>query len=519
MLTYSFDDRGMDFLYEHLYKEIKNDILMGNLKAHEKLPSKRTLAAHLNVSVVTVENAYSQLLAEGYIYSKPKSGFYVCDVKAEDADVVGVRKSYDIGVYKNSTRGYAAKADSVQTTISDGPDVSYMSGIRPKDYVAEHSHVTREHVEAPDQNRYFADFVNNSTLSENFPFSTWTKLMRETMMDDREKLMKRSPSGGIFELRKAIADYLYQFRGMSVSPNQIIVGAGTEYLYGLIIQLLGRDSVYGVENPGYQKIQHIYDAYQVKCCYIDMDESGVNIDSLEKSGADVVHISPSHHFPTGTVTPASRRYELLGWAAKQPGRYIIEDEYDSEFRLVGNPIPALQSIDASDKVIYMNTFSKSLSSTIRISYMVLPIPLMVRYNHVLSFYACTVSNFDQYTLTRFIQEGYLEKHINRMRKFYRNSRDRILSCIRNHRLYPQVTIKEENAGLHFLMEVDTSYTDKEMVDRAAAAGINISSLSQYCHGKEQEDSHTLVINYSGIEENIIEEACDRLLESVVSLTT
>lgn len=487
MLTYSFDDRGMDFLYEHLYKEIKNDILMGNLKAHEKLPSKRALAAHLNVSVVTVENAYSQLLAEGYIYSKPKSGFYVCDVKAEDADVVGVRNA------------------------------CYTSG--SEDHVTEHSHVIREHAESPDQNRFFADFVNNSTLSENFPFSTWTKLMRETMMDDREKLMKRSPSGGIFELRKAIADYLYQFRGMSVSPNQIIVGAGTEYLYGLIIQLLGRDSVYGVENPGYQKIQHIYDAYQVKCCYIDMDESGVNIDSLERSGADVVHISPSHHFPTGTVTPASRRYELLGWAAKQEGRYIIEDEYDSEFRLVGNPIPALQSIDASDKVIYMNTFSKSLSSTIRISYMVLPIPLMVRYNHVLSFYACTVSNFDQYTLTRFIQEGYLEKHINRMRKFYRNSRDRILGCIRNHRLYPQVTIKEENAGLHFLMEIDTSYTDREMVDRAAAAGINISSLSQYCHGKEQEDSHTLVINYSGIEEDIIEEACDRLLESVVRLTT
>ena len=392
MLTYSFDDRGMDFLYEHLYKEIKNDILIGNLKAHEKLPSKRALAAHLNVSVVTVENAYSQLLAEGYIYSKPKSGFYVCDVKAEDADVVGVRNA------------------------------CYTS--RSEDHVTEHSHVIREHAESPGQNRFFADFVNNSTLSENFPFSTWTKLMRETMMDDREKLMKRSPSGGIFELRKAIADYLYQFRGMSVSPNQIIVGAGTEYLYGLIIQLLGRDSVYGVENPGYQKIQHIYDAYQVKCCYIDMDESGVNIDSLERSGADVVHISPSHHFPTGTVTPASRRYELLGWAAKQEGRYIIEDEYDSEFRLVGNPIPALQSIDASDKVIYMNTFSKSLSSTIRISYMVLPIPLMVRYNNVLSFYACTVSNFDQYTLTRFIQEGYLEKHINRMRKFYRNSRPR-----------------------------------------------------------------------------------------------
>ena len=325
MLTYSFDDRGMDFLYEHLYKEIKNDILIGNLKAHEKLPSKRVLAAHLNVSVVTVENAYSQLLAEGYIYSKPKSGFYVCDVKAEDADVVGVRNAYYASEYNGGTEGSVMNDNARQNMTSDESDVAYMRGIRSEDHVTEHSHVIREHAESPGQNRFFADFVNNSTLSENFPFSTWTKLMRETMMDDREKLMKRSPSGGIFELRKAIADYLYQFRGMSVSPNQIIVGAGTEYLYGLIIQLLGRDSVYGVENPGYQKIQHIYDAYQVKCCYIDMDESGVNIDSLERSGADVVHISPSHHFPTGTVTPASRRYELLVWAAKQEGRYIIED--------------------------------------------------------------------------------------------------------------------------------------------------------------------------------------------------
>ena len=231
MLTYSFDDRGMDFLYEHLYKEIKNDILIGNLKAHEKLPSKRALAAHLNVSVVTVENAYSQLLAEGYIYSKPKSGFYVCDVKAEDADVVGVRNAYYASEYKGGTEGSVMKDNARQNTTSDESGVAYMCGIRSEDHVTVRPHVIRDHADSVDQNGFFADFVNNSTLSENFPFSTWTKLMRETMMDDREKLMKRSPSGGIFELRKAIADYLYQFRGMSVSPNQIIVGAGTEYLW------------------------------------------------------------------------------------------------------------------------------------------------------------------------------------------------------------------------------------------------------------------------------------------------
>ena len=211
MLTYSFDDRGMDFLYEHLYKEIKNDILMGNLKAHEKLPSKRALAAHLNVSVVTVENAYSQLLAEGYIYSKPKSGFYVCDVKAEDADVVGVRDAYYASEYKGGTEGSVMKDNARQNTTSDESGVAYMCGIRSEDHVTVRPHVIRDHADSVDQNGFFADFVNNSTLSENFPFSTWTKLMRETMMDDREKLMKRSPSGGIFELRKAIADYLYQF--------------------------------------------------------------------------------------------------------------------------------------------------------------------------------------------------------------------------------------------------------------------------------------------------------------------
>lgn len=488
MLTYSFDDRGLDSLYEHLYKQIKNDILAGTLAADEKLPSKRALANHLNVSVVTVENAYAQLMAEGYIYSKPKSGFFVCSIGREEIDFrTRMQAQADL------SRGSAA-------------DMSVQPG-SPETRSAEQA--------VDDAGGYFADFAGNSTLSDNFPFSTWTKLMRETMLENRGKLMKRPPSGGVFELRKAIADYLYQFRGMSVSPNQIVVGAGTEYLYGLIIQLLGNSAVYGVENPGYEKIQRIYEAYRVRCCFIDMDECGVSIDALEKSGADVVHISPSHHFPTGVVTSASRRYELLAWAARGDDRYIIEDEYDSEFRLVGKPIPALQSIDASDKVIYMNTFSKSLSSTIRISYMVLPISLMVRYNELLGFYACTVSNFEQYTLTRFIQDGYLEKHINRMRNYYRSCRDMILGCIRNHARYPQVTIREENAGLHFLLELDTELPDSVIVERAAKAGIHISCLSQYYHGDtRQKDSHTLVINYSGIDERIIGEACDRLLASV-----
>lgn len=464
MLTYSFENRGNDSLYDFLYKQIKHDILSGSLKAGEKLPSKRALAKNLNISTITVENSYNQLMAEGYLYSIPKSGFYVSDITSQKP----LEKS------------------------------------RP-----ERSH--KEDVATPE---YFGDFANNSTLAETFPFATWSKLTRLTMSDYAKELMVRSPSGGIMLLREAIADYLYQFRGILVAPEQIIVGAGTEYLYSIIIQLLGRDKIYAVEDPGYRKITHIYEANNVSCVHVPLDKSGVTVGALADSYADILHISPSHHFPTGIVTPISRRYELLSWASEAPQRYIIEDDYDSEFRLTGKPIPSLQSIDTAEKVIYINTFSKSLSSTIRISYMVLPKALADKYNQELSFYACTVSNFDQYTLYQFIEQGYLEKHINRMRNYYRVQRDSILSAIRRQEHYSRVKIKEENAGLHFLLEVDTKYSDEELIQRIAWKGIHISCLSQYFYDKKRAKKHTLIINYSGMDTKCIDKAVDRLFEGI-----
>ena len=464
MLTYSFENKGSDSLYEYLYKQIKKDILSYTLSAGEKLPSKRTLAKNLNISTITVENAYAQLMAEGYIYSVPKSGFYVSDI---------------------SSKKTPQKTEPSKSDIAD-------------------THTTT----------YFADFVNNSTQSNNFPFSTWTKIMREIMSDMSEKLMVRSPSSGVPELRQAISNYLYQFRGISVEPEQIIVGAGTEYLYGLIIQLLGQGKTYAIEDPGYQKISKIYDANKVKSVHIGMDESGIDIKTLESSGADILHISPSHHFPTGIVTPISRRYEILSWASKSPDRYIIEDDYDSEFRLLGKPIPSLQSIDVLDKVIYMNTFSKSLSSTIRISYMVLPKPLIAKYNMELSFYSCTVSNFEQYTLARFIEAGHLEKHINRMRNYYRGQRDAILEAIKSQPDFSLTTIKEENSGLHFLLEVNTKLPDETLISKAKGNGINISCLSQYYYQKDRTKEHTIIINYSGLDKIHIEEAIKRLYKSL-----
>lgn len=464
MLTYSFENRGNESLYEFLYKRIKEDILAGALKSGEKLPSKRALAKHLNVSTVTVENSYNQLMAEGYLYSVPKSGFYVSDIT------------------------------SLKPLETKRPERTR------KDEAATQT--------------YLADFTNNSTLADTFPFATWSKLNRNTMSDYAKELMTRSPSAGITLLREAIADYLYQFRGIRVEPEQIIVGAGTEYLYSILIQLLGRDKIYAVEDPGYQKITHIYEANNVSCVHVPMDQSGVMPEALSSSGADILHISPSHHFPTGIITPVRRRYELLTWAGESSQRYIIEDDYDSEFRLTGKPIPSLQSIDTAGKVIYMNTFSKSLSSTIRISYMVLPEALADKYNRELNFYACTVSNFDQYTLYQFIEQGYLEKHINRMRNYYRVQRDTLLNCIRQQPHYDKIKIKEENAGLHFLLEVNTQYTDEKLIKRIAEKGIHVSCLSQYFYDKRKAKKHTLIINYSGMEAGKIEEAVARLFEGV-----
>ena len=322
MLTYSFADTGSDSLYIHLHKCIKNDMLSGALACGIRLPSKGSFAKNLGISNITVGNAYAQLQSEGYIYSVPKKGFYVSDI----------------------------------------PSMSYRRPV-----------ACQPGFRQPDAGKaYLADLVSNKTAPESFPFSVWAKLMRKIISEKSEGLMTNPPAGGIMELRTAIRRHLKQFRNIIAEPQQIIIGAGTEYLYSLIIQLLGRDRIYALEDPGYRKIDQIYKSIGAECRYAPLGRSGIMISRLEDIGAEIAHISPSHHYPTGIVMPAGRRYELLGWAAKEKNRYIIEDDYDSEFRLTGKPIPALRSIDMTEKVIYMNSFTKSLASTIRISYMILP---------------------------------------------------------------------------------------------------------------------------------------------------
>jgi GntR family transcriptional regulator/MocR family aminotransferase len=468
MLTYNLTATGSDSLYESLYKCIKNDILQGKLCAGEKLPSKRSFAKNLGISVITVENAYGQLSDEGYIYSMPKRGFYVSDIDMVANPNTGAKTSANANLFD----------DSASIACS----------------------------------HYFADFSSNQTDSEIFPFTIWTKTVRSVLNDNRIQLMINPPCGGILPLRNAIARYLGDFRGMKVAPHQIIIGAGTEYLYGLLIQLLGKNLIYGVENPGYHKIGKICKSMGVTYRHVDLDESGVSIHELEEKKIDIIHTSPSHHFPTGLVMPVSRRYELLGWAAKKKQHYIIEDDYDSELRLSGKPFPTLQSIDVSGKVIYMNTFTKTLASTVRISYMVLPEDLAKRFYSELSFYSCTVSNFEQYTLAQFMENGSFEKHINRLRNYYQNKRDAILKELKSGSIGKYITIQEEEAGVHFLMHIQSDCTEAEIVEKAKVGGVKLDPLSRYYikntekheqNGQENPYENTYVMNYSSVNmENI-----------------
>lgn len=438
MLTYELTKKPGLPLYEDLYRRLREDILTGRLAPGEKLPSKRALAENLKVSKTTVEAAYLQLTAEGFLRSREKVGYFV---------------------------------EALQRPVPAPPPL-------------------KEAAPAPEP-KPALDLTGGG--SGHFPFSTWRTLQREVILDYGEKLLLPLPNQGIPELRQAIAAHLAAFRGMTVDPDTVLVGAGTDFLCNLLVQLLGRDRRYAVEEPGYGKIRKIYTAAGADCMEAPMDSRGVRPEALE--GAGVLHISPSHHFPTGLVTPMDRRQALLAWAEKS-GAWIIEDDYDSEFRFRSRPLPAMQSICPS-RVVYMNTFSKSLAPSIRISYLVLPPALMARFRERLGFYGCTVPSFEQYTLARFISEGCFEKHINRMRKFYMDRRNRLISLLQSR---PEaLTILERDAGLHFLLRVNTSLTDRELEIKLRDAGIRVRTLSSFYRTGAQ-DLHTLVIHYSGAED-------------------
>ena len=392
-LTLQFHKDVPTPLFEQLYTYIKQEITIGNLTCNEKLPSKRRLAVSLGCSQNTVQAAYNQLVDEGYMTVKPKSGYYVAELD---------------GILTFDT-AREDKADNQNETESYVYDFSYQG----------------------------VDF-------ECFPFAMWRKLTREVLNDYDRDLLRTGHPQGYAKLRASITRYLHHSRGVRCTPEQIIISSGTEFLLQLLVQLFDNSAIYAIENPGYEKLSMIFHANRACVAAIPLDEHGMRPEALEESGAHVACITPSHQFPTGHIMPVNRRIQLLNWANEQSARYIIEDDYDSEFRYSGKPIPSLQSLDQRGKVIYIGAFSKSLSPALRISYMVLPDALVRRYQEQLNFYICPVPTIEQKILQLFIDAGHFERHLNRVRHLYRQKRETLVCAIRD--ALPGADIQGASAG-------------------------------------------------------------------------
>lgn len=461
MLTYHLDHNTKTPLYEQLYRAIRTDIMSGALAGGERLPAKRQLAQHLKVSQITVETAYGQLLAEGYLYSVPRSGYFVQPLD----DVPHL---------------HPAPPAPAPGPVSAEPDCAF-------------------------------DFKTNLVDTDCFPFSTWARLLRAVLTDyDRSLLLAAAPQG-VPALREQIRRYLYAFRGIAVDSDQIIVGAGSEYLVTLLIQLLGQERTYAIETPGYPKLSQIFRANGAKTAPIPLDREGLRIDRLLETDASAVYLTPSHQFPLGVVTPAARRAVLLRWAGKAEGRYLIEDDYDSEFRFASRPIPALKELDHNDRVIYLNTFAKSLAPSLRIGYLVLPRGLLPAYRARFGGYASTVPSFEQYTLARFLETGSFERHVNRIRNLYKARLDALLGALAASPLHGRYTVSGAEAGLHILLHVQNGMDEAGLIASARAQSVRVYGLSGYYVDTDADcPPATVILGYAGIPSERIPEAVARL---------
>ncbi len=345
--------------YLRLYRRVREDILNGVYPFGAKLPSKRSMTDASGVSTVTVEHAYSLLCDEGYAESRERSGYFV--------------------------------------TFSPG-DV-FSSSVSPEPTV-------------------FSAAEKESVPKPEFPVSVLTKTMRRVMNDYGDEILARSPNEGCVRLREAIKNYLARSRGIRADVSQIVVGAGSEYLYGLIVETLGRNRVYAIEEPSYKKIEQVYTASGVKYEKLPLGQNGIDSRALKKSRADVLHISPYRSFPSGVTADASKRHEYIRWA--ENGRYLVEDDFESEFTVLKKPEETLFALSDRENVIYVNTFSMTVSPSLRVGYMILPPGLCEEFRKKAGFYSCTVPTFMQFVLAELISNGDLERHVNRVRRKKRN---------------------------------------------------------------------------------------------------
>ncbi len=443
-------------LYEQIYIYIKSEIQSGRFEKGEKLPSTRALSRHLEVSRSTVELAYEQLLSEGYIESQPYRGFFVAEI--ED-------------LYHLS-RGKIVQPESVEK-----------------------------------QEHYRYDFTPNGIDLNSFPYNTWRKLSKDILQDDRTELFRAGNPQGEYGFRNAICNYLYQARGVNCTPEQVIVGAGSDYILMLLAMILGEEHRIAFEDPTYKQAYHMARGLGYETIPVCVDKSGMQVAELEKTNADVAYVTPSHQYPTGVIMPLKRRMELLRWANAKEGRYVIEDDYDSEFRYKGKPIPALQGYDRNGKVIYLGTFSKSIAPAIRMSYLVLPETLLASYKKRAGFVHTTVSKVDQMIVQRFLEEGYYERHLNKTRAMYRSRHDTLIDELKQ--ISDICKISGEHAGVHLLLTFSGERTEEDLIERAKEHGICVYGMSEYCI-QEMNTSPTILLGYANLSEDQIREAASIL---------
>ena len=465
-------------LYEQIYEHIKREIIEGKLLAQERLPSTRSLAEYLQVARSTVEYAYDQLASEGYIEARPYRGYFVCSLE-ELFQMEGER----------AERG--AEAFSGE-----------FSQFRPK-----------ENLKEEEQAETFLDFSPNGIDMSGFPFGVWKRITKNILNYGNSELFSQGEAQGDYDLRLTINRYLHSSRGVNCRPEQIIVGAGNDYLLMLLEKILGRHVRIAMENPTYKRAYRIFQSFAYRISVVDMDESGMMVSGLEKENVSVAYVMPSHQFPTGTVMPIGRRAELLNWAAREPDRYLIEDDYDSEFRYRGKPVPSLQASDDHHKVIYIGTFSKAIAPAIRVSYMVLPEPLLERYQRECWFYSCTVSRIDQRILNEFIQDGSFERHLNKMRKIYRGKHELLLEGLRSFQ--KRFRISGEHAGLHLLLTAKGQTSEEELVEKAAANGVKVYGISDSLVDSKRRkyEKAAVLLGFGGLTPEQIAQGIKKLQEA------
>ena len=513
MLTYALNRTARESLYEQLYRALRLDIESGALGAGDRLPSKRAFAKHLGVSVVTVEGAYDQLVAEGYVRAVPRSGFYVQEIGPNLTSFSRISTSVEVKVPLGDSSGAKSASCRPEARISGNDGVEKLEKLARKGapFCIAHSEEGLAGVSPGAGRKWLADFTGAMAPEGVFPYAAWARTLRRVLADESERtVLEASGPQGSPRLRAAIAAHLRGFRGMEVHPDQIVIGSGAQSLYGLLVQLLGRNLAYGVEDPGYPRLTRIYESNDVAVRPIALDGEGPVLEALERARIDVLHCTPSHQFPTGITVPVSRRRSLLEWAqsgvaAPEDGaaareirgrsvkassaqsRYLIEDDFDCEFRMAGRPVPPLAALDGAGRVIYANTFSKTLGGAFRIGYMVLPEALAERFRDRLGFYACTVGALEQLTLARFMESGDYERHVNRQRTRYRRRLSALIDVLAASSAGDHLHFANAGAGLHFLMEVrsvegderDSATFEERVARRAAIRGVRLAPLGRY----------------------------------------